>query len=75
MMQLRTCTSTAIAPAAAAAADADAAQIKAANKAFLKHIANVNRSEDLLLQAGWRPKVRWALQKQACDRLVMTQIT
>jgi hypothetical protein len=33
-------------------------QIKAANKAFLRHIANVNRAEDLMLQAGWRPKVR-----------------
>jgi hypothetical protein len=35
-----------------------AAQIKAANKAYLKHVANVHRAEDLMLQAGWRPKVR-----------------
>jgi hypothetical protein len=33
-------------------------QIKAANKAYLKHVANVHRAEDLMLQAGWRPKVR-----------------
>lgn len=32
-------------------------QIKAANKAYLKHVASVKHAEDLMLQAGWRSKV------------------
>eukprot|EP00882_Tetradesmus_deserticola_P001525 GHRQ01001647.1.p1 GENE.GHRQ01001647.1~~GHRQ01001647.1.p1 ORF type:complete len:210 (+),score=80.39 GHRQ01001647.1:172-801(+) len=32
-------------------------KIKAANKAYLKHVATVHRADDLMLQAGWRPKV------------------
>jgi hypothetical protein len=32
-------------------------QIKAANKAYLRHVASVKHAEELMLQAGWRSKV------------------
>jgi hypothetical protein len=35
----------------------DHVQIKAVNKAYLKHIAGVNHAEGLMIQAGWRSKV------------------
>ena len=33
-------------------------QIKAANKKFLTDVLAIKHTEELLLQAGWRPKVR-----------------
>jgi hypothetical protein len=32
-------------------------QVKAANKAYQKHVASVHHTDELMLQAGWRPKV------------------
>jgi hypothetical protein len=42
------------------------AQIKAVNKAYLRHIAGVNHAEDLMIQAGWRSKVQWGPDMQLC---------
>lgn len=57
-------------------------KIKAANKAFLRHIANVNKAEDLMLQAGWRPKVvdlekawLWEYEPSSHEFRVLVEVT